>query len=351
MDGWNDPELVASGKEPELSLYSGPLWKQMVLALGAAYIIYFTLHIMHVANCFLWVVFGLCPVEECPPAFGSFNGVFTVKSFWGDFWHKLMYQMTVPIVKFVCFAGYYVPRNCDHASDSERVNDTDTDIDAEIEVDKNGTEVKVETKPVSPELPAGPSANGDLETTPPTATLKLTSSNPVNIKRKSRVRKEVYYLMVFIMIGIIHASGTANLNWTAEHPYNTNIPWFVPAKINLHLTFLTRSGELRDLINYTIWPGRWFYSFAFFPYQLILIMTENFVIHHWQKFFKERGKLEYVELGYYTRMAIGLVWIGLSEFVMVLWYIDDLVKGGYRHRQLAASTPLTLWCLKNDCSF
>ncbi|GMF00522.1 unnamed protein product [Ambrosiozyma monospora] len=91
MDGWNDPELVASGKEPELCLYSGPLWKQMVLAFAAAYVIYFNLHIMHVASCFPWVLFGLCPVEECSPAFGSFNGVFTVKSLWGNFWHKLIY--------------------------------------------------------------------------------------------------------------------------------------------------------------------------------------------------------------------------------------------------------------------
>ncbi|GMF02356.1 unnamed protein product [Ambrosiozyma monospora] len=106
MNGWNDPVLVATGQEPELSLYSAsglPLWKQLVLALCTVYVVYFGLNVLHVASCFIWVVLGLCPVEECSPVFGSFKGVYTVRSFWRNVWHRLMYQVTVPIVKFICY--------------------------------------------------------------------------------------------------------------------------------------------------------------------------------------------------------------------------------------------------------
>ncbi|GMG19074.1 unnamed protein product [Ambrosiozyma monospora] len=132
MNGWNDPVLVATGQEPELSLYSGsglPLWKQLVLALCTVYVVYFGLNVLHVANSLIWVVFRLCPVEDCSPVFGSFKGVYTVRSLWRNVWHRLMYQMTVPIVKFICFGGQYynnVSKNVTENEDAVSQSETST---------------------------------------------------------------------------------------------------------------------------------------------------------------------------------------------------------------------------------
>lgn len=80
---------------------------QLVIASCAVFCIYFGIQTIYDIMMFINVLllrryeFG-----EYLPLFGSFNGNYTVSSLWGNVWHKLMYQLTVPHSKLIAGCDY-----------------------------------------------------------------------------------------------------------------------------------------------------------------------------------------------------------------------------------------------------
>lgn len=80
---------------------------QIVLAIGTVYCIYFGIDTLYTIFVVLNVyVFKVYKLQDFPPLFGSFEGYYTVKSFWGNVWHKLMYQFSVPQAMFLAGCDY-----------------------------------------------------------------------------------------------------------------------------------------------------------------------------------------------------------------------------------------------------
>lgn len=84
-----------------------PVWKQLILAVGSAYCIHFGIDTLYTLTMLVHVfVLRTASIDEFPPLFGSFQGQYTVRSLWGNVWHKLMYQLAVPQSKFLAGCDY-----------------------------------------------------------------------------------------------------------------------------------------------------------------------------------------------------------------------------------------------------
>lgn len=80
---------------------------QIVLAFGSVYCIYFGIETLYDITKFLNIfVFKTAKLNDYPPLFGTFQNDFTVKSLWGNVWHKLMYQLSVPQSKYLAGCDY-----------------------------------------------------------------------------------------------------------------------------------------------------------------------------------------------------------------------------------------------------
>lgn len=103
--GWGEghtKDLVFFAKESQLSIL-----KQGILALGTAYCIYFGIVTLYSIAIFMNVfLFKTAELQDYPELFGSFQGDYTVKSLWGNVWHKLMYQLAVPQSKLIAGCDY-----------------------------------------------------------------------------------------------------------------------------------------------------------------------------------------------------------------------------------------------------
>lgn len=94
-DAWgpnNVNDLIFMHPQSQLS----PI-KQLLLTVGSLYCVYFGIEMMYKIVVFINVyLLGTYELHDYPEIFGSFNGAYTVKSLWGNVWHKLMYQLAVP---------------------------------------------------------------------------------------------------------------------------------------------------------------------------------------------------------------------------------------------------------------
>ncbi|KAI1457506.1 toxin biosynthesis protein [Annulohypoxylon moriforme] len=76
---------------------------------------FFMLSMQYAQGAFFAVLFGLSQPEDWPPAFGSFQDMSTVRSFWGSFWHQqLRHMLTSYTDAFANFLG--IPRGCNLSS-------------------------------------------------------------------------------------------------------------------------------------------------------------------------------------------------------------------------------------------
>ena len=103
--GWGQGhtrDLILFASDSKLSI-----WKQLLLAFGSVYCIHFGIDMLYSITMLLHVfVLRTATLDEYPPLFGSFQGKYTVRSLWGNVWHKLMYQLTVPQSKFLAGCDY-----------------------------------------------------------------------------------------------------------------------------------------------------------------------------------------------------------------------------------------------------
>jgi len=53
-----------------------------------AVVLYTCLQLMYHLGCFIWVGAGLGSVEDCPPLFGSWRDLSSLRAFWGRGWHQ-----------------------------------------------------------------------------------------------------------------------------------------------------------------------------------------------------------------------------------------------------------------------
>lgn len=103
--GWgknNINDLILFSKNSNLSIKS-----QILLAFGSVYCIYFGIEILY--NIFVFINIFLLrnsSINDYPNLFGNFKNNFTIKSLWGNVWHKLMYQLAVPQSKFLVGCDY-----------------------------------------------------------------------------------------------------------------------------------------------------------------------------------------------------------------------------------------------------
>lgn len=80
---------------------------QLVLAFASVYCIYFGIETLYDIAKFLNVfIFRTANLNDYPLLFGTFQNDFTIKSLWGNVWHKLMYQLSVPQSKYLAGCDY-----------------------------------------------------------------------------------------------------------------------------------------------------------------------------------------------------------------------------------------------------
>lgn len=103
--GWGEghtKDLMLFSSESKLSTL-----KQLILAFGSAYCIHFGIDTLYNLAIFANVfVLRVSSIDEFPELFGSFQGQYTVRSLWGNVWHKLMYQVAVPQSKYLAGCDY-----------------------------------------------------------------------------------------------------------------------------------------------------------------------------------------------------------------------------------------------------
>lgn len=162
--GWgvgNEQDLILFSPHSKLNLA-----KQLVLAFGSVYCVYFGIETLYdifmILNVF---VFKTSTLNDYLPLFGSFNNSYTVRSLWGNVWHKLMYQLAVPQSQYLS--------GCDY---------------------------------------------------------KAKHLNVKRRYGNEKWRTYLMFFFVFVFTGIYHASGTLNMPWSIGPQYNTNIPfaWVLP---------------------------------------------------------------------------------------------------------------------------
>lgn len=104
-NGWDNNhihDLILFSKDSKISIL-----KQFILAFGTVYCIYFG--ISSIYNIFIFInvfILRISSFNDYNNLFGNFNNQFTIKSFWGNVWHKLMYQLAVPQSKYLSGCDY-----------------------------------------------------------------------------------------------------------------------------------------------------------------------------------------------------------------------------------------------------
>jgi hypothetical protein len=154
IDHVND--LIFFNQNSKISFF-----KQLILAFGSVYCIYFGIDILYDISIFINVfLLKTSNLNDYYHLFGSFKNDYTIKSLWGNVWHKLMYQLAVPQSKYLTGCDY----KAKHLNKNPRF----------------GNEIW---------------------------------------------RKYLMYFMVFIFTGLFHAAGTLNMPWSNGLNYNINIPY------------------------------------------------------------------------------------------------------------------------------
>lgn len=83
------------------------LSKKICLSFASVYCVYFGITIMYNISVLIqFFIFKNAQISDFKSPFGSFNGVYTIRTLWGNFWHKLMYPLAMPQSMYLVGCDY-----------------------------------------------------------------------------------------------------------------------------------------------------------------------------------------------------------------------------------------------------